>query len=561
MNRIRPMIPRESAVPSPTRVQPSPVPRPSGVRPVPVETAIGSTSSRVHVVVPTRFGDAKEIADRLKDNRPVIVNLQVADRDLQRRMIDFCSGVTYALSGEMEKVADQVFLLARRSKGFRGGAATPGGARLRTGLTRLFSAGSESFSVCWESRRAYIWLIMLPMALLSWFRIQPGTTLARVQLFLYRATEPVLRPVRRIIRPSAASISPSWWCSWCPSSSWSRSCGARALPADTRVVAPWVDSAPMDSSPTSSSILDTLRTVEFRLGIKGYNVDEVDEYLDRAAQEAEALQENLRQLNDRLRQAGDRIVQLEKEAREAEAAPPEPAAAARCPRSRSRRPAPVAPAGAGHRRGEPPALRRDVAADAVAGPEVRRPDQARERGRGGRHGGPSRGEGAGHGGRRRAAAKTLETESQRQVREEVARLEATRTELATDVESMARHLESERNRLRDALSEILNWVDENVQPANSLMGVRPKAARPPTPAAIAPLHGPGDGGVDVDDQPTLNLESVADATETGAPRTRSDLRSPGSYCPLRHSPLWSPAPSARSPSGDRPLQWSGRRTR
>jgi YggT family protein len=48
---------------------------------------------------------------------------------------------------------------------------------------------------------AYIWLIMLPMALLSWFRIQPGTTLARVQLFLYRATEPVLRPVRRIIKP------------------------------------------------------------------------------------------------------------------------------------------------------------------------------------------------------------------------------------------------------------------------------------------------------------------------------------------------------------------------
>lgn len=112
MSRIRPMIPRESAVPSPTRVQPSPVPRPSGVRPVPVDTAIGSAPARPHVVVPSRFGDAKEIADRLKDNRPVIVNLQVADRDLQRRMIDFCSGVTYALSGEMEKVADQVFLLA-----------------------------------------------------------------------------------------------------------------------------------------------------------------------------------------------------------------------------------------------------------------------------------------------------------------------------------------------------------------------------------------------------------------------------------------------------------------
>ena len=68
-------------------------------------------AARVQVVAPTRFGDAKEIADCLKGSRPVIVNLQVAERDLQRRMIDFCSGVTYALSGEMEKVADEVFLL------------------------------------------------------------------------------------------------------------------------------------------------------------------------------------------------------------------------------------------------------------------------------------------------------------------------------------------------------------------------------------------------------------------------------------------------------------------
>ena len=68
-------------------------------------------AARVQVVAPTRFGDAKEIADCLKSSRPVIVNLQVAERDLQRRMIDFCSGVTYALSGEMEKVADEVFLL------------------------------------------------------------------------------------------------------------------------------------------------------------------------------------------------------------------------------------------------------------------------------------------------------------------------------------------------------------------------------------------------------------------------------------------------------------------
>jgi YggT family protein len=48
---------------------------------------------------------------------------------------------------------------------------------------------------------AYIWLSMIPYAILSWFRIQPGTTLARVQYFLYRVVDPVLRPVRQLIKP------------------------------------------------------------------------------------------------------------------------------------------------------------------------------------------------------------------------------------------------------------------------------------------------------------------------------------------------------------------------
>jgi cell division inhibitor SepF len=103
LGRIRP-LPRDGAAP-PAAVQSSVTPRSASVRP------ISADSAKVQVVAPSRFGDAKEIADCLKSNRPVIVNLQVADRDLQRRMIDFCSGVTYALSGEMEKVADQVFLL------------------------------------------------------------------------------------------------------------------------------------------------------------------------------------------------------------------------------------------------------------------------------------------------------------------------------------------------------------------------------------------------------------------------------------------------------------------
>src|SRR3974390_2312497 len=77
----------------------------------------------------------------------------------------------------------------------------------------------------------------------------------------------------------------------------------------------------MDSAPPPPAILETLRTVEFRLGLKGYNVDEVDEYLEKAAVEAEALHEQFRQANERLRQATERISQLEAERRSSPAAP------------------------------------------------------------------------------------------------------------------------------------------------------------------------------------------------------------------------------------------------
>ena len=67
--------------------------------------------ARVHVVEPHGFNDAQEVGDRLKADQPVIINLQGLSRDLQRRMIDFSSGLTYAVGGSMSRVADQVFLL------------------------------------------------------------------------------------------------------------------------------------------------------------------------------------------------------------------------------------------------------------------------------------------------------------------------------------------------------------------------------------------------------------------------------------------------------------------
>ncbi len=68
--------------------------------------------SKPYVVAPKTYADAQQIGNHFKQHQPIIVNLELADRDLVRRMIDFCSGLTFGLNGTIEKVADQVFLLS-----------------------------------------------------------------------------------------------------------------------------------------------------------------------------------------------------------------------------------------------------------------------------------------------------------------------------------------------------------------------------------------------------------------------------------------------------------------
>ena len=72
-------------------------------------------SSRVHLVIPKSFNDAQDVADKFKDQIPVIINLQGSETDLSKRLIDFASGLTYALDGGMQRIADKVFLLTPRN--------------------------------------------------------------------------------------------------------------------------------------------------------------------------------------------------------------------------------------------------------------------------------------------------------------------------------------------------------------------------------------------------------------------------------------------------------------
>jgi cell division inhibitor SepF len=71
----------------------------------------GRAGVQVHLVIPKNFNDAQQVADQFKRDLPVILNLQGTDTELAKRLIDFSSGLTYALDGGMQKVADKVFML------------------------------------------------------------------------------------------------------------------------------------------------------------------------------------------------------------------------------------------------------------------------------------------------------------------------------------------------------------------------------------------------------------------------------------------------------------------
>ncbi len=88
--------------------------RPTGVL-RPVERGRNGGDVRVHLVIPKSFNDAQQVADKFKQSIPVVLNLQNSDTDLAKRLIDFASGLTYALDGGMQRIAHKVFMLTPRN--------------------------------------------------------------------------------------------------------------------------------------------------------------------------------------------------------------------------------------------------------------------------------------------------------------------------------------------------------------------------------------------------------------------------------------------------------------
>lgn len=85
---------------------------------VPIErrvSAYGTSSFKLVVIEPKSFDECPKLVDSLKGRRPVIINLEKIETEAAKKIFDFLSGATYALNGNVQKVANNIFIFAPES--------------------------------------------------------------------------------------------------------------------------------------------------------------------------------------------------------------------------------------------------------------------------------------------------------------------------------------------------------------------------------------------------------------------------------------------------------------
>jgi cell division initiation protein len=212
----------------------------------------------------------------------------------------------------------------------------------------------------------------------------------------------------------------------------------------------------MDSSNNATSALDTIDTVAFKVGLKGYNVDEVDEFLERLSVETRQLKDQLQQMRQQLRLGAERINQLE--SGRPSATGPAPLAPAPAPAPAPR----IVTSGAGPEQ---------VTALIVLAQQFieKTQQEAEEQARSLTVAAQER-------------AREIIGEARSRAEDEVNRLNGLKQRLSEDVDLLTRQLDTERTRLSAALAEFSRWVESSLQVGGPRGNqIAPSMTRPDAP--------------------------------------------------------------------------------
>ena len=111
-------MPKKISVKEPLREENNERPRKSSSKVTPLRQprkVINSGGMEVCVIKPTSVEDAREITETLLANRTVVLNLEGLDVDIAQRIIDFTSGSTFAISGNLQKISHYIFIITPAS--------------------------------------------------------------------------------------------------------------------------------------------------------------------------------------------------------------------------------------------------------------------------------------------------------------------------------------------------------------------------------------------------------------------------------------------------------------
>jgi len=220
----------------------------------------------------------------------------------------------------------------------------------------------------------------------------------------------------------------------------------------------------MDSTESSFSAIDAIDTVAFKIGVRGYNVDEVDDFLERLSGEVHQLKELVQQQRQQLRQAGERINQLDARPASAPAPAPAPQAPMAAPA-----PAPAPVRNVTVSGAEQVTAMIVMAQQFIEQAQAEAEAKARELTTGAQE-----------------RAREIVAEARSRAEDEVNRLNGLKQRLSEDVETLTRQLDAERKRLSSALAEFARWIDSSLQ----VGGVRTPSAAPAAEPPARPLAPP-----------------------------------------------------------------------
>ena len=224
----------------------------------------------------------------------------------------------------------------------------------------------------------------------------------------------------------------------------------------------------MDSSISTPS-LDVLRTIDFQVGFRGYNIEEVDSFLDKAAEELDALRDQYRQMQNQLRLAADRIKQLESAPRAEGTAIPVAPTPAPMPTPEIAPATAVATAAANQEVTAIIAMAQEFVSSAKR--------EATEKASALTH-------------QAQEQARQILDEAKSNALDEVTQLEGRKARLAEEVTTLARFIAAERNRLKSSLGEMSQWIDNSLAVRETSAPAAPAAAATPTQVPAAPAPAP-----------------------------------------------------------------------